>query len=105
MRFRSEFAVAIREQFPGCPADRAEAIALHTAARGSGRVGRRVAERTSDPNAVRLAVIASVRHVDTEYDTLLMSGVDRESARTQVEARVEDIVNAWRDGVAMLDSP
>ena len=43
VRFRSEFAAAIREQFPGCPADRAEAIALHTAARGSGRVGRSVA--------------------------------------------------------------
>ena len=37
--FRSEFAAAIREQFPGCPVDRAEAIALHAAARGSGRVG------------------------------------------------------------------
>jgi hypothetical protein len=32
-----------------------------------------------------------------------MSGVDRESARAQVRKRVDDIVNAWRDGVAMLD--
>jgi hypothetical protein len=40
VRFRSEFAAAICEQFPGCPVDRAEAIALHAAARGSGRVGR-----------------------------------------------------------------
>ncbi len=50
-----------------------------------------------------LAVVASVRHVDTDYDTLIMSGVDRESARAQVHQRVEDIANAWRDGVAMLD--
>ncbi len=56
-----------------------------------------------DPDAVRLAVVASVRHVDTDYDALLMSGVDRESARAQVHQRVEDVVNAWRDGVAMLD--
>jgi hypothetical protein len=32
-----------------------------------------------------------------------MSGVDRESARAQVHQRVEDVVNAWREGVAMLD--
>ena len=43
VRFRSEFAVAICEQFPGCPVDRGEAIALHAAARGSGRVGRSAA--------------------------------------------------------------
>ncbi|HET6732588.1 DUF2293 domain-containing protein [Mycobacterium sp.] len=103
VRFRGEFADAIREQFPGCPVDRADAIALHAAARSSGRVGRSAAGRSLDPDAVRLAVVASVRHVDTDYDTLLMSGVDRESARAQVRQSVEDVVNAWRDGVAMLD--
>jgi len=103
VRFRSEFAAAIREQFPGCPVDRAETIALHAAARGSGRVGRSAAGRALDADAVRLAVVASVRHVDTDYDALLMSGIDRESARAQVHQRVEDVVNAWRDGVAMLD--
>jgi hypothetical protein len=103
VHFRGEFAAAIREQFPGCPVDRAEAIALHAAARGSGRVGRSAAGRALDRDAVRLAVVASVRHVDTEYDALLMSGVDRESARAQVHQRVEDVVKAWRDGVAMLD--
>jgi len=103
VRFRVEFAAAIREQFPGCPVDRAEAIALHAAARGSGRVGRSAAGRALDRDAVCLAVVASVRHVDTDYDALLMSGVDRESARAHVYQRVEDVVNAWRDGVAMLD--
>ena len=103
VRFRSEFAAAIREQFPGCPVDRAEAIALHAAARGSGRVGRSASGRALDRDAVCLAVVASVRHVDSDYDALLMSGVDRESARAQVHQRVEDVVNAWRDGVAMLD--
>jgi hypothetical protein len=103
VRFQAEFAEAIREQFPGCPVDRAEAIALHAAARGSGRVGRSAAGRELDADAVRLAVVASVRHIDTNYDELLMSGVDRESARAQVLQRVEDVVNAWRDGLAMLD--
>jgi hypothetical protein len=102
-RFRGEFAAAIREQFPGCPGDRAEAIALHAAVRGSGRVGRSAAGRGLEPEAVRLAVIASVRHVDTDHDELLMSGIDREDARAQVHPRVEDMVNAWRDGATMLD--
>jgi hypothetical protein len=102
-RFRDDFAAAIREHFPGCPADRAEAIALHTAARTSGRVGRSAAGRALDCDAVLLAVVASVRHVDTDYDDLVLSGVDRESARAQVDKRVEDIVDAWRKGVVMLD--
>ena len=102
VHFRGEFAAAIREQFPGCPVGRAEAIALHAAARGSGRVGRSAAGRALDRD-VRLAVVASVRHVDTDYDALLMSGIDRESARAQVHRRVEDVVNAWRDGASMLD--
>jgi hypothetical protein len=103
VQFRGEFAAAIRQQFPECPVDRAEAIALHAAARGSGRVGRSAAGRALDRDAILLAVVASVRHVDTDYDDLLMSGVDRESARAQVNKRVEDVVNAWRDGVVMLD--
>ena len=103
LHFRGDFAAAIRDQFPGCPVDRAEAIALHAAARGSGRVGRSAAGRALDTDAVRLAVVASIRHIDTNYDTLLMTGVDRESARAQVFQRVENILDAWRDGVAMLD--
>ncbi|RAV17006.1 DUF2293 domain-containing protein [Mycolicibacterium sp. GF69] len=104
VRFQGEFAAAIREQFPGCPRGRADAIALHAAARGSGRVGRSAAARELDPDAVRLAVAASVRHIDTDYDDLLMSGVNRDTARAQVYDRVEDVLNAWRDGVAMLDT-
>ncbi|MFV9634401.1 DUF2293 domain-containing protein [Mycobacterium neumannii] len=104
VRFQGEFAAAIREQFPGCPPDRAEAIAMHTAARGSGRVGRSAAARSLAPEAVRLAVAASIRHIDTEYDDLLMSGVDRDSARARVYDRVEDVLTAWREGVTMLDT-
>jgi hypothetical protein len=45
---------------------------------------------------VRLAVIASIRHVDTDYDELLMSGVDRETARAQVWERAESVLSSWR---------
>jgi hypothetical protein len=79
VRFQAEFAAAIRTLFPGCPSSRAEAIARHAATRGSGRIGRSAAGRALDPDGVRLAVAASVRHVDTDYDELLMSGVGREN--------------------------
>ena len=86
----------IARQFPGCPADRARAIARHAAARGSGRVGRSAAGRAFEPDAIELAVIASVRHQDTRYDELLMSGMERELARAQVRAEGSRVLDGWR---------
>ncbi|QZT65613.1 DUF2293 domain-containing protein [Mycolicibacterium austroafricanum] len=103
-KFRDEFAAAIREQFPGCPSERADAIAYHAALRGSGRVGRSAAGRALKPDAIRLAVAASVRHLDTDYDDLLMSGTDRDNARHRVRDRVDEILDAWRDGATNLDT-
>jgi hypothetical protein len=57
-----------------------------------------------DPDAVHRAVAASVRHVDTDYDELLRSGVDRDAARSKVSDRVEGVLSAWRDGFAALDT-
>jgi hypothetical protein len=96
--FAAEFADAIRALFPDCPVSRAEAIAQHAATRSSGRIGRSAAGRALDPDAIGLAVAASVRHVDTGYDQLLMSGVDRQVARQQVREQVEDVLNSWRAG-------
>jgi hypothetical protein len=102
-KFREQFAAAIRAQFPGCPSMRADTIAVHAALRGSGRVGRSAAGRALDPNAIRLAVTASVRHIDTDYDDLLMGGVDRDDARARVAARIDQVLDGWRDGVVDLD--
>ncbi len=79
----------------GLPVGRAEAIARHSATRSSGRIGRSAAGRVLDADAASLAVAASVR-VDTGYDQLLMSGVDREAARQQVRGQVEDVLGGWR---------
>jgi hypothetical protein len=86
----------IARLFPGCPADRAEAIARHAGMRGSGRVGRTQAARELDPEAITLAVVASVRHEDTRYDELLMSGVDRDEARDRVRLDVDRVLESWR---------
>jgi len=72
-------------------------------AAAAGRAALRPSRPALDADAVRLAVVASVRHVDTDYDDLLMSGLDRETARVRVQQRVEDVIDAWRHGVTMLD--
>jgi len=89
----------IARLFPGCPAGRAEAIARHTSQRGSGRVGRSAAGRSLDEKAITLAVVASVRHEDTAYDELLMSGVAREDAREQIKDTIASVLGTWaQDG-------
>src|SRR5262245_428252 len=93
--FQARFAREIRDLFPGCPGARAEAIARHAGARGSGRVGRSSAGRALDEEAVTLAVVASVRHEDTPYDRLLMAGVDRAEARDRVRDAVDEVLEKW----------
>jgi hypothetical protein len=94
----ARFATEIGRLFPGCPPERADAIARHAALRGSGRIGRTGAGRAAQPQAVRLAVIASIRHNDTDYDDLLMSGGDRTEARERVLGQVDEVLEHWRRG-------
>lgn len=96
MEFRSLLARQIIRLFPHCPAQRAEAIARHTSVRGSGRIGRTAEGRALDEDAVTFAVIASIRHQDTDYDELLMSGVDRMDARGRVRPAIDAVLDRWR---------
>jgi hypothetical protein len=93
--FQARMAEEIMRLFPGCPGGRATAIARHAGLRGSGRVGRSAAGRALDEEAITLAVVASVRHEDTSYDSLLMSGVPRAIARDQVRAAIDRVLATW----------
>jgi hypothetical protein len=95
LRFQADLTREIARLYPACPKERAEAIARHAGARGSGRVGRSAAGRTLDSSAIALAVIASIRHEDTPYDELLMSGIDRHEARAQVRHEVDRVLASW----------
>lgn len=95
-RVTTELEAEILRLFPSCPVERAAEIAAHASEKGSGRVGRTAAGRALDRGAVTAAVRASVRHVDTEYDTLLMRGVPRHQARTRVAPAIEAVLRAWR---------
>ncbi|MGW2209105.1 DUF2293 domain-containing protein [Streptomyces sp. NPDC001781] len=96
-RFVARFAAEIGRLFPGCPAGRARAVAGHAALRGSGRVGRSAAGRALSEAAVTSAVAASVRHLDTPYDALLMSGVPRREARERINGAVAGVLREWRE--------
>src|SRR5437660_7451168 len=88
----AEMTVRIGSMFPRCPPPEVAAIAAHTAARGSGRVGRTAAGRKLEEQALAAAVTAAVRHKHTEYDTLLVARVDRALARQQVAHRLQAIL-------------
>ncbi|MEU9014776.1 DUF2293 domain-containing protein [Streptomyces sp. NPDC048479] len=96
VRFTASFAAEIQRLFPGCPPARARDVATHASVRGSGRVGRTAAGRSLEEGAVTAAVRASVRHLDTEYDTLLMAGVARHEARAGVASVVDAVLESWR---------
>jgi hypothetical protein len=93
---KAALAREIVRLFPGCPAERVQAIARHSGARGSGRIGRSVAGRALGPEAVNLAVAAAIRHSDTPYDELLMSGVPRSAARERVQSKIDTMLDTWR---------
>ena len=94
--FQQELAEEIARLFPGCPPARAAEISRHTGTRGSGRVGRSAAGRALDPDAVTRAVVASVRHEDTDYDELLMAGVPRQDARARIREEIDRTLDRWR---------
>jgi len=62
------------------------------------RPGRSAGSRPrAGQGAVTLAVVASVRHQDIAYDTLLMSGIPRDAARERVGAVIDQVLTAWRE--------
>jgi len=90
-----KFAMRIRELFPGCPKGRETVIAEHACLKYSGRIGRTSFAKNYDTPAVRLAVIAHLRHAETNYDSLIIQGYDRSDARDEVEDKVYLILSKW----------
>ena len=78
-------------------AAQAQAIAEHTARRGSGRVGRTAACQSLEEEALALAVVAHIRHRHTNYDELLMSGYERSEARAEIDDEVDRVLDRWRN--------
>lgn len=73
--------------------------AEHACLKYSGRVGRSAAAKNLDAQAIKLAVIAHIRHTKTPYDKLLAKGYDRWDARKQVEETVDRILAKWKNSM------
>ncbi|KAL1959452.1 hypothetical protein VTO42DRAFT_1897 [Malbranchea cinnamomea] len=83
--------------FPAMPEDDLHAVLGHAFRKRSGRVGRSGTVRDEETK-VRLAVEAHIRHVHTEYESLLRSGVEKSVAREQVWGKVKEIKEQWEKG-------
>lgn len=94
-QYIQEFAVKIKEFYPGCPKGRDKVIAEHACRKYSGRVGRSAAAKDFSEKAIELAVKAHVRHAETDYDELLGNGCHRSEARSFVNAKVLNILSDW----------
>jgi len=91
----ARFAARVRELYPQCPAGRETIIAEHACLKFSGRIGRTAAAKNLADEAVDLAVIAHIRHVETQYDQLLARCWDRGDARASVAESVHRVRMKW----------
>ena len=96
--FVASVARELKRLYPGCPEVECEAIAAHACQKHSGRVGRSAAAKELDPGALRLAVIARIRHHHTDYDTLLGESGSRAGARSQVRGEIDRVLEKWEAG-------
>lgn len=94
----ASFAIEVRKQFPSCPEGVETLIAEHACRKYSGRVGRSAAAKDLKPKAIRLAVIAHIRHSETAYDRHLADGLSREEARREVQAAIQSVLTSWEKG-------
>lgn len=97
--YTHQFAARVRELYPACPAGREQVIAEHACQKYSGRVGRSASAKALDEQALRLAVIAHIRHAETQYDDFLSQGWERSLARDEVHDQVGKMLALWRGSV------
>ena len=76
------------------PVHDVEEVLRHAFLKGSRRVGRSGMVKSEEKKVV-LAVEAHIRHVHTQYESLLETGVDREEARVAVWDLVRSIKATW----------
>lgn len=92
------FRSAVIRMFPGCPRAEAADIAAHACEKHSGRVGRTAAAKDLDDEMVRLAVIAHVRHLHTEYDRTIDRTRDKRGSRAAIRPDLQAVLAAWQRG-------
>ena len=90
------FGKAIRDHFPKCPPKREYEISEHACEKHSGRVGRTAHAKKFDVSMIELAVIAHIRHVETNYDAQFGKGQGKKEIRANLNGTIKNILNSWR---------
>lgn len=78
----------IRKKHPGCPDFAVEYIAHEIAGRDW--------KGATLGSAVGIVMQSTLRHLMTEYETLLLHGVERETARRQVQPKIQAMLAVWK---------
>jgi hypothetical protein len=93
--YLAAFANGIAQQYPLCPEAVTHEITDHACRKYSHRIGRSADAKRLHPTVIRIAVMAHIRHKYTDYDRLLDLYNDRQLARNEVRAKVEEILMSW----------
>ena len=93
--FIQSFALRVRGLYPSCPYGRDQVIAEHACQKYSCQVGRSASAKTLEEKSITLAVIAHIRHSETNYDAVLAGGMDRYEAMKTIEAKIQLVLTGW----------
>lgn len=104
-QYLAAFTAELLRLFPSCPPQEAGQIARHACEKHSGRVGRSASAKNLDPDKIRLAVIAHIRHVHTGYDGFFDVNLPKHQARRLVQNKIDRILNSWESPHDTTASP
>lgn len=85
----------IRRKHPGCPEFAVEFFAKEVS-------GKEWTPGVKLGRAVGITIDGLLRHQMTEYESLLLHGVDREEARRRVQPRIEAMLKIWKRRPTLL---
>ena len=98
MSRRTAVETALRNMAPHIPGHELGAVIDHALASPGLR-------QASPETAAWLSLVAYVRHVFTDYDSLLTEGYDADSARFFVAAEMQEVLARWGVRRRIADEP
>ncbi len=94
--YRKMFAIEIRSLFPNMPSNREVEVANHACEKYSGRVGRTASAKEFDEDMITRAVIAHIRHQETDYDDRFGKGKRKREIRDDIRGDVKSVLRKWK---------
>lgn len=94
--YRQLFAIEIRKLFPSMPTGRETAIAEHACEKYSGRVGRTASAKEFDEDMITRAVVAHIRHAETNYDNEFGKGKRKREIREDIRPEINLMMRRWK---------